>query len=73
MSVPDLPPTKHSGPETGTLFVLSAPSGAGKTTLVKALMARDPDLCFSVSFTTRKPRPGEAAGHRLFLRRRAPL
>ncbi|MBM4220341.1 MAG: guanylate kinase [Gammaproteobacteria bacterium] len=45
--------------KTGTLFVLSAPSGAGKTTLVKALMARDPELRFSVSFTTRKPRPGE--------------
>ena len=59
MSVPDLPPTESSRPKTGTLFVLSAPSGAGKTTLVKALMARDPDLCFSVSFTTRKPRPGE--------------
>jgi guanylate kinase len=61
MSVPDLPPTESNGPKTGTLFVLSAPSGAGKTTLVKALMARDPDLCFSVSFTTRKPRPGEVA------------
>ncbi len=59
MSVPDLPQTENSGPTTGTLFVLSAPSGAGKTTLVKALMARDPALCFSVSFTTRKPRPGE--------------
>lgn len=61
MSVPDLPPTESSRPKTGTLFVLSAPSGAGKTTLVKALMARDPDLCFSVSFTTRKPRAGEVA------------
>jgi guanylate kinase len=50
---------KAHPPETGTLFVLSAPSGAGKTTLVKALMARDPELRFSVSFTTRKPRPGE--------------
>ena len=59
MSVPDLPSTESSKPKTGMLFVLSAPSGAGKTTLVKALMARDRDLCFSVSFTTRKPRPGE--------------
>lgn len=59
MSVPELPQTKSNGPKTGTLFVLSAPSGAGKTTLVKALMARDLNLCFSVSFTTRKPRPGE--------------
>ncbi len=61
MSVPELPQTENNEPKTGTLFVLSAPSGAGKTTLVKALMARDPELCFSVSFTTRKPRPGEVA------------
>lgn len=53
------PPTTPPSPKTGTLFVLSAPSGAGKTTLVRALMARDPELRFSVSFTTRKPRPGE--------------
>jgi guanylate kinase len=46
----------------GTLLVLSAPSGAGKTTLVKALLARDPSLRFSISYTTRKPRPGEAPG-----------
>lgn len=43
----------------GTLLVLSAPSGAGKTTLVKALLARDPSLRFSISYTTRPPRPGE--------------
>jgi guanylate kinase len=59
MPVLESPQTTGSTPKTGTLFVLSAPSGAGKTTLVKALMARDPELCFSVSFTTRKPRPGE--------------
>jgi guanylate kinase len=46
----------------GTLLVLSAPSGAGKTTLVKALLARDPSLRFSISYTTRPPRPGETAG-----------
>ncbi|MEQ1801022.1 MAG: guanylate kinase [Gammaproteobacteria bacterium] len=46
----------------GTLLVLSAPSGAGKTTLVKALLARDPGLRFSISYTTRKPRPGETPG-----------
>lgn len=46
----------------GTLLVLSAPSGAGKTTLVKALLARDPSLRFSISYTTRKPRPGETDG-----------
>ncbi len=46
----------------GTLLVLSAPSGAGKTTLVKALLARDPSLRFSISYTTREPRPGETDG-----------
>ena len=46
----------------GTLLVLSAPSGAGKTTLVKALLARDPSLRFSISYTTRLPRPGETDG-----------
>jgi guanylate kinase len=43
----------------GTLFVLTAPSGAGKTTLTRALLAENPDLRFSVSFTTREPRAGE--------------
>jgi len=46
----------------GTLLVLSAPSGAGKTTLVKALLTRDPTLRFSISYTTRPPRPGEKDG-----------
>jgi guanylate kinase len=47
---------------TGTLFVVSAPSGAGKTTLVKMLMERDPQVRHSVSYTTRAPRPGEVDG-----------
>jgi len=46
----------------GTLYVISAPSGAGKTSLVKALLARDPGLHLSVSYTTRAPRPGETDG-----------
>ena len=46
----------------GRLYVIAAPSGAGKTTLVKALMQREPRLRFSVSYTTRKPRPKEVAG-----------
>lgn len=46
----------------GSLFVISAPSGAGKTTLIRALFERMPGLSFSVSYTTRKPRPGEAHG-----------
>jgi guanylate kinase len=46
----------------GHLYVIAAPSGAGKTSLVKALMEREPDLRFSVSHTTRAPRPNEVDG-----------
>jgi guanylate kinase len=46
----------------GRLFVISAPSGAGKTTLLKRVMARVGGLVFSVSHTTRPPRPGEREG-----------
>jgi guanylate kinase len=46
----------------GTLFVVSAPSGAGKTTLVRMLLERDPQVRLSVSYTTRSPRPGELDG-----------
>jgi guanylate kinase len=46
----------------GSLIVVSAPSGAGKTTLVKLLMERDARVRHSVSFTTRAPRPGEQNG-----------
>jgi guanylate kinase len=46
----------------GCLFVISAPSGAGKSTLCKILLERFPDICFSVSHTTRKPRSGETDG-----------
>lgn len=48
------------------LFVISAPSGAGKTSLVNALMEREPELRFSVSFTTRAQRPGEQDGQHYF-------
>ncbi|MEY4262254.1 MAG: guanylate kinase [Pseudomonadota bacterium] len=44
------------------LFIIAAASGAGKTTLVKALLNKDRDLQASVSHTTRKPRPGEVDG-----------
>ena len=44
------------------IFIISAPSGCGKTSLVKALIDEVPDLCVSVSHTTRKPRPGEVDG-----------
>jgi len=46
----------------GRLFVVSAPSGAGKTTLTRRLLAADTNLSFSVSYTTRSPRPGEQEG-----------
>jgi guanylate kinase len=46
----------------GTLFVVSAPSGAGKTTLCREIRLRLPDLAYSVSVTTRSPRPGEVDG-----------
>lgn len=46
----------------GVLFIVSAPSGAGKTTLVKRLMKLIPDIRLSVSCTTRRTRPGEIAG-----------
>jgi guanylate kinase len=48
--------------ERGRLYVIAAPSGAGKTTLVKALMEREPYLGFSVSYTTRKARANEVEG-----------
>ena len=46
----------------GILFVVAAPSGAGKTSLVKALLKNDPDIRLSVSYTTRASRPGEVNG-----------
>ncbi len=46
----------------GSIFMVVAPSGAGKSTLVNALLARDPGIELSISFTTRAPRPGETDG-----------
>jgi guanylate kinase len=43
----------------GTLFIVAAPSGAGKSSIVNACLARDPAIRLSVSFTSRAPRPGE--------------
>jgi len=50
----------------GRLFVIAAPSGAGKTSLVRALMEREPGLRFSISYTTRKQRPTELHGRDYF-------
>ncbi|HEY7990324.1 MAG TPA: guanylate kinase [Stellaceae bacterium] len=47
----------------GILLVLSSPSGAGKSTITRAMLDREPDLQFSVSVTTRRPRAGEIDGH----------
>lgn len=47
---------------TGNLFIVSAPSGAGKTSLVRALLKADPWVKLSISYTTRAPRPGEIDG-----------
>ena len=49
-------------PRRGLLFVMSSPSGAGKTTLSRKLLAADKNITMSVSVTTRKPRPGEVDG-----------
>ena len=47
---------------TGNLYIIAAPSGAGKTSLVKALLDADPLVKLSISYTTRQPRPGEVDG-----------
>ncbi|MEN9774635.1 MAG: hypothetical protein RL322_1705 [Pseudomonadota bacterium] len=51
---------RHANP--GSLFVIVAPSGAGKTSLVRALLERDPSIGLSVSYTTRSARNGEIDG-----------
>jgi guanylate kinase len=55
----------------GRLFVIAAPSGAGKTSLVRALMECERGLRFSISYTTRAPRPTERPGHDYFFVDRA--
>lgn len=57
-----VPATATTIHRRGLLLVLSSPSGAGKTTLARALLAGDAGITMSVSVTTRKPRPGEAEG-----------
>lgn len=47
---------------SGNLFIITAPSGAGKTSLVRALLASDADVRLSISYTTRAPRPSEVDG-----------
>src|SRR3954471_14502263 len=50
----------------GALLIISAPSGAGKTTICRKLLARRKDLRYSISCTTRPPRPGEKDGKHYF-------
>ena len=53
---------KNDSAAAGRLFILSAPSGSGKSTIKDILLLRRPELVYSVSFTTRAPRPGEVDG-----------
>lgn len=57
-----------TGARSGLLIILSSPSGAGKSTLARRLMEWDPALRFSVSATTRAPRPGEVDGQHYYFR-----
>lgn len=61
----------HNHTRRGMLIILSSPSGAGKSTLARRLMAWDQTLRFSVSATTRAPRPGEVDGREYHFRTRA--
>jgi guanylate kinase len=56
------PSTSNALKRRGLMFVLSSPSGAGKTTISRMLLAADPSIRLSVSVTTRTPRPGERDG-----------
>jgi len=59
-------PVRSSTERRGILFIISAPSGTGKTTLCKQLVANIPGLWHSVSYTTRKPRPNEEHGREYY-------
>lgn len=52
--------------QKGKLIVLTGPSGVGKGTLLKAILSRHPELCLSISVTTRSPRPGEVDGENYY-------
>lgn len=58
--------TQNKQMNRGRLFVISAPSGAGKTTLCQHLLSRLPNLAYSISHTTRRPRDGEVEGRDYF-------
>ncbi len=54
--------TTQAPPAAGVLFVVAAPSGGGKSSMVNALLARESGIRLSISWTTRTPRPGESEG-----------
>jgi guanylate kinase len=64
--MPDETDKRLSFSRRGILLIVSAPSGAGKTTLVRHLLTLEPDLQLSISYTTRKPRAGEVDGKDYF-------
>ncbi len=53
---------RHAAEGRGSIFIISAPSGSGKSTIVRHLLASEPGVRFSVSYTTRPPREGERDG-----------
>jgi guanylate kinase len=57
-------PSAHAS--SGSLFMVVAPSGAGKSTLVNALLAQDPSIKLSISYTTRPPRSGDQNGREYY-------
>src|SRR5262245_34465583 len=63
---PTSSPSPKAAARRGRLFVFAAPSGAGKTSLVRALMEKEPSLRFSISYTTRAKRPAEIHAHDYF-------
>lgn len=56
----------QASPTAGSLFMVVAPSGAGKSSLVNALLEREPAIKLSISHTTRQPRPGEQHGREYY-------
>ncbi|HEY5627835.1 MAG TPA: hypothetical protein VIR79_07805, partial [Nitrospira sp.] len=65
-AAPPATPARSSTERRGILFIISAPSGTGKTTLCKQLSAKISGLWHSISYTTRIPRPGEEHGREYF-------
>ncbi|MCA1481972.1 hypothetical protein I6F37_44350, partial [Bradyrhizobium sp. NBAIM08] len=64
-------PAERSATRRGLMFILSSPSGAGKTTIARRLLEGEANLAMSVSVTTRATRPGEIEGQDYFFTTRA--